>query len=155
MTTTRTDVAKAGNEGWSLYGAPWSQPVAIHGKSTGRKSGENKPNPLRLVATDGKEGVDGSSPSEGSAKALEYRAFSFGSICTVSNVHRIWSRLWSFQVQNAFLVAVAEGVRSCRGGGLSDGARSHNAPSFSRLELPTGGPAAAQRPDRAVGLVRR
>ena len=51
MTTTRTDVAKAGNEGWSLYGAPWSQPVAIHGKSTGRKSGENKPNPLRLVAT--------------------------------------------------------------------------------------------------------
>jgi hypothetical protein len=38
---------------------------------------------------------------------------------------------------------------------VSDGARSHNAPSFSRLELPTGGPAAAQRPDRAVGLVRR
>ena len=61
------------------------------------------------IGAHGKEGVDGSSPSEGSAKALEYRAFSFGSTCTVSNVHRIWSRLWSFQVQNAFLVAVAEG----------------------------------------------
>ena len=40
------------------------QPVAINGKSTERKSGENKPNPLRPVATgclrrsDGKEGVD-------------------------------------------------------------------------------------------------
>ena len=38
---------------------------------------------------------------------------------------------------------------------VSDGARSHNAPSFSRLELRIGGPAAAQRPDCAVGLVRR
>ena len=56
------DVAKLGNEGWSLYGAPWLQPVAVNGKPAERRSGENKPNPL---PSDGKEGVDGSSPSEG------------------------------------------------------------------------------------------
>ena len=45
------DVAKLGNEGWSLYGAPWLQPVAVNGKPAERRSGENKPNPLRSVAT--------------------------------------------------------------------------------------------------------
>jgi hypothetical protein len=37
--------------GWSLYGAQWLQPVAISGKSTGRRGGKNKPKPLRSVAT--------------------------------------------------------------------------------------------------------
>jgi hypothetical protein len=37
--------------GWSLYGAPGSQPAAIAGKSTGGRSRENKPNPLPWVAT--------------------------------------------------------------------------------------------------------
>ena len=37
--------------GWSLYGAPWLQLVAINGKSDGRGSAENKPKPLRSVAT--------------------------------------------------------------------------------------------------------
>src|SRR5437667_9995346 len=37
--------------GWSLYGAPWLQLVAINGKSDGRRSPENKPKPLPSVAT--------------------------------------------------------------------------------------------------------
>src|SRR5206468_7740967 len=65
----RGTVANADNRGWSLYGAPWLQPVAISGKSRERGRAENKPKPLPPAATscDGKEGVDGSSPSEGFA----------------------------------------------------------------------------------------
>jgi hypothetical protein len=37
--------------GWSLYGAPWLQPVAIAGKSTGPRNRENKRNPLPPAAT--------------------------------------------------------------------------------------------------------
>jgi hypothetical protein len=37
--------------GWSLYGAPWLQPVAISRKSCGRKSRRNKRNPLPPPAT--------------------------------------------------------------------------------------------------------
>ena len=47
----------------------------------------------------GKEGVDGSSPSEGSAKTPETGAFSFRSTCSESNVLWVSTRLWSFQVQ--------------------------------------------------------
>jgi hypothetical protein len=47
----------------------------------------------------GKEGVDGSSPSEGSAKAPHIAVFSLRSICIAANVRQVWSRLWSFQVQ--------------------------------------------------------
>jgi hypothetical protein len=44
-------VAISDNEGWSLYGAPWLQPVAISGKSERRGSRGNKPEPLPWVAT--------------------------------------------------------------------------------------------------------
>jgi hypothetical protein len=44
-------LANADNRGWSLYGAPWLQPVAISGKSRGRKNRRNEPKPLRRVAT--------------------------------------------------------------------------------------------------------
>jgi len=37
--------------GWSLYGAPWLQLVAINGKSDGGGSAENKPKPLPSFAT--------------------------------------------------------------------------------------------------------
>src|SRR2546430_3832225 len=47
----------------------------------------------------GKEGVDGSSPSEGSAKAPHVGAFSFRPTCADSNVRWVWSRLWSFRVR--------------------------------------------------------
>jgi hypothetical protein len=36
---------------WSLYGAPWLQPVAIAGKSAAPRNRKNKRNPLRLAAT--------------------------------------------------------------------------------------------------------
>src|SRR5947209_14477052 len=49
----------------------------------------------------GKEGVDGSSPAEGSAKAPHVGALSFRSICAGSNVLRVWSALWSLQIRSA------------------------------------------------------
>jgi hypothetical protein len=48
----------------------------------------------------GKEGVDGSSPSEGSAKAAEIAAFSISLACISSSMRWVWSRLWSFQVHD-------------------------------------------------------
>jgi hypothetical protein len=48
------------------------------------------------IGSHGKEGVDGSSPSEGSAKAPEIGAFSFRRTCSTLNVRWVWSRLWSF-----------------------------------------------------------
>ncbi len=53
------------------------------------------------IDVDGKEGVDGSSPSKGSAKAPEIGAFSFASTCKFSNVAQVWSPLWSLQVEEA------------------------------------------------------
>jgi hypothetical protein len=46
-------------------------------------------------------GVDGSSPSEGSAKSPHVGAFSFRATCALSNVRWVWSRSWSFRIQNA------------------------------------------------------
>jgi hypothetical protein len=46
----------------------------------------------------GKEGVDGSSPLEGSAKAPEIGAFSSRSTRRASIKPWVWSRLWSLQV---------------------------------------------------------
>jgi hypothetical protein len=51
----------------------------------------------------GKEGVDGSSPSEGSAKVQHVAAFAFSPICSVSSVRWVWSHLWSFRVQNGIV----------------------------------------------------
>jgi hypothetical protein len=44
-------VVRAGNDGWSLYGAQRSQPVASGGKWDGRMNGSNTRKPLRWVAT--------------------------------------------------------------------------------------------------------
>jgi hypothetical protein len=48
----------------------------------------------------GKEGVDGSSPSEGSQKALQNRAFPFARTCTSCSLMRVWSTLWRSHIQN-------------------------------------------------------
>jgi hypothetical protein len=40
------DVAKVGNEGWSLYEAAWLQPVAINSKAPEARRRKNKPKPL-------------------------------------------------------------------------------------------------------------
>src|SRR5437867_3990399 len=89
-----TEVGR-GSELWSLYGAPWLPPVANHGKAG------YWPKRLKQAKTvaagcdqlpfgfHGKEGVDGSSPSEGSAKAPEIGAFSFASTCKLSNVVQV------------------------------------------------------------------
>jgi hypothetical protein len=49
----------------------------------------------------GKEGVGGSSPPEGSAKAPQIGAFRSARTCTISNMRYLWSPLWSLQVQSA------------------------------------------------------
>jgi hypothetical protein len=56
----------------------------------------------------GKEGVDGSSPSEGSTKAPHVGAFSFRSTCCSSNVQWVWSRLWSFHASARLRHVVCE-----------------------------------------------
>jgi hypothetical protein len=77
-----------------------------------------------------RRGVDGSSPSEGSAKAQHTGLFRFGSICRSSNVGQVWSPLWSLQVENArggaVVAAASRGVlcafasgRSCKATRLS------------------------------------
>ena len=48
----------------------------------------------------GKEGVGGSSPSEGSAKAEHVGTFAFSATCGLDSVRWVWSRLWSFRVEN-------------------------------------------------------
>jgi hypothetical protein len=49
----------------------------------------------------GKEGVDGSSPSEGSAKVQHVAAFAFSPTCRVGSVRWVWSRLWSFDARES------------------------------------------------------
>jgi hypothetical protein len=44
-------VASTDYKGWSPYGAPWLQTVAISRKSVGLETGENKRKPLPTVAT--------------------------------------------------------------------------------------------------------
>jgi hypothetical protein len=44
-------VASEDNDRWSLYGAPWLQPVAISGKCSSPENARSKPKPLPWVAT--------------------------------------------------------------------------------------------------------
>ena len=87
----------------------WSLVGATSGNRRQMPEARNRPRQAKTVATgcdqlplklDGKEGVDGSSPSEGSAKAPESGRFSLGSVCTSSSMQWVWSRLWIFQGQN-------------------------------------------------------
>ena len=81
-------VASSDNEEWSLYGAPWLQPVATSGKWRGREDRSNRRKPLLWVATDclshGKEGVSGSSPEEGFEKVLHSGFFRRATVCVCS-----------------------------------------------------------------------
>src|SRR6266576_1964250 len=62
------------------------QPMATHGNSFGAH---------------GKEGVDGSSPSEGCAKGCTSSIFPFRSISLAWNVRWVWSLGWSLQRRNS------------------------------------------------------
>jgi hypothetical protein len=103
----RRSVARADNNGWSLYGAQRAQPVASGGKRNGFENASKQAKTVavgcdRLPETfHGKEGVDGSSPSEGSARYLQIGRFPFSSTCRSSSLRWVWSRLWSFQIRNA------------------------------------------------------
>ena len=60
---------------------------------------------------DGKEGVDGSSPSEG----LQNRsARASRTTCSSSHVRWVWSRLWSFRVRKHRRCAACAGSRNAR-----------------------------------------
>src|SRR6266511_6358281 len=52
----------------------------------------------------GKEEVDGSSPSEGSAKSLLVRAFAYVFSRLLVLIGPRWSRLWSFRAEKCALV---------------------------------------------------
>jgi hypothetical protein len=69
---------------WSLYGAQWLQPLANGGKCPGARNREISENRCRgLPPADGKEGVDGSSPSEGSLqRPRKTGSFVFAPTCT-------------------------------------------------------------------------
>src|SRR2546423_6644101 len=62
------------------------QPVATHGNR---------------FAAHGKEGVDGSSPSEGSAKVPLTEGVRSEGVCSSSCVRWVWSRLWNFQARES------------------------------------------------------
>jgi hypothetical protein len=64
------------SRGWSLYGAPGLQPTPIAGKSTVPRNHQKQAKSVAAAShrlpenIHGKEGVDGSSPSEGSKDVI-------------------------------------------------------------------------------------
>src|SRR5512132_2353629 len=146
---------------------PWMEPlwnpvVATGGNQRQIDEPRKRQNEAKFVATGchrlpatfhGKEGVDGSSPSEGFAKAPHNWAFCFGSTCRFSNVGQVWSPLWSLQVENALLESRVVRLRSAqpRGRRFIAGARygpisDPCVPVESLVEWP---PKLCQRPRRA------
>src|SRR6266487_6863459 len=101
----------------------WSPVVATGGNQWQIRSARNPPKQAKSVAAGchrlrekfhGKEGVDGSSPSEGSAKAPEIERFSFSPTCSESNVRWVWSRLWSFRARDGNPLTLLGGVCKSR-----------------------------------------
>jgi hypothetical protein len=90
----------------------WSPAVAIGGNrwQMGRPATSLRQAKTVAVGCDGlpelfhgKEGVDGSSPSEGSAKVQQTDTLLLGLVCRRSNVRWVWSRLWSFQFDESLI----------------------------------------------------
>jgi hypothetical protein len=88
----------------------WSLAVATSGNRWQMDGPRKRGNQAKTVAVGcdqlpkgahGKEGVDGSSPSEGSAKAPQIGAFCLTGTCTFSSVRWVWSPSWSPQVHDA------------------------------------------------------
>jgi hypothetical protein len=81
-------------QAWSVYGAKRAQPVATDGKWLSSENGSNRPIPHpaathgNALGPDGKEGVDGSSPSEGLQKCC-MRRFSVQAEVEVVVWHRL------------------------------------------------------------------
>src|SRR6266498_5747062 len=90
----------------------WSPVVATGGNQPQIARSRKRQKQAKSVATGchrlrekfhGKEGVDGSSPSEGSTKAPQNGASSVSCTCTISSVRWVWSPLWSPQIENSVL----------------------------------------------------
>ena len=80
-------------------GSACNESRSVAGKSCKQARFLRLPPAARILH--GKEGVDGSSPSEGSAKAPLMRGFRFRSTCRSPSLRWVWSPLWSPQVENA------------------------------------------------------
>jgi hypothetical protein len=98
-----SDLSRGMERLWSLAGATGGNRSQMRTRRKRLKQADRQP-----VATHGnrfgahgKEGVDGSSPSEGSAKVPHVAAFAFSSTWSASNVRWVWSRLWSFRAREA------------------------------------------------------
>jgi hypothetical protein len=92
---------------WSSYGATGAQkganvprPLPAKTAKTSQKTVANRCAYLRF-GPHGKEGVGGSSPPEGSAKAPHIGAFLVEGVCRIASMRCVWSPLWSLQVQSA------------------------------------------------------
>jgi hypothetical protein len=90
---------------WSRAGATTRNQRLIDRAPKPQKEAKSVAVACHRLPRDGKEGVDGSSPSEGSAKNLPIGSFPFGLTCTIPNVRWVWSALWSFQIQKLLLIA--------------------------------------------------
>jgi hypothetical protein len=103
----RLCVALGDDGGWSIYGAERSQPVATGGKWVGPENGSNKPKTVAVgcdqlpIGAHGKEGIDGSSPSEGFrllpanrlfALSLQQKSVTRGPLRAHSNVRTPFAR---------------------------------------------------------------
>jgi hypothetical protein len=142
----------------------WSPAVANAGKGsrlTDRRNRLRWPKLFAIVchpspwSRHGKEGVDGSSPSEGSAKAPHVGPFSFRPTCSSSNVRWVWSRLWSFQAREPTLrapnqeVSWEEVIATRRWLATSSGGRSQSSCSWRR---PRSSPSSRLPPRGATAL---
>jgi hypothetical protein len=103
----RRDVANVDNRRWSLYGAPWLQPVATGRKSDRLKNSRNKRKPLPWTAT---RCVRSSMVRRGStvrvrqrapAKAPHTRAFTSSICCTSSSLPRYGTDFGTQQTKKA------------------------------------------------------
>jgi hypothetical protein len=77
----------AGSESRAVAGKSWKQALLVCLPPAARN-------------LHGKEGVDGSSPSEGSAKAPQGGASSFGWSCTIFSVRWVWSLDGAFRLRS-------------------------------------------------------
>jgi hypothetical protein len=110
----RTDNAPRVRDGYVSEGTPGhgrALPTPAEGSicRTNALADDRACAPLPPQNFHGKEGVDGSSPSEGSAKPPQNGLFFLGMTCRIASVRWVWSPLWSLQVENSVL----EGASPC------------------------------------------
>src|SRR5919198_4725040 len=99
----------------------WSPVVATGGNRSQITEPQKRQKQAKTVAvgchrlprgSHGKEGVDGSSPSEGSAKVPQSGASCFWRSCKTFRVRWVWSPLWSPQVQIGLSNYTYSGLRA-------------------------------------------